>query len=382
MKPFHLVNSACKFEKTVILISIYGLYSFRFKILMKNILFIIPKNDVGGAPKFVMEQIDICYEDGFKCFLATNISGWINENRGNKIENILYDKKIENLFWIPFLFKLISFIYKNKIQLVICNSANGGLYGRIAAFITGIGSVYVSHGWSSVYNGGKLSGLLNFIERILSYMGTKVLCISKGDIEKANKFIHVPQQKLVQINNAIFPKNKKLSTYINAPLKVLTVARFKHPKRIDLLIEAVKNNTSIDLYIAGDGEDKKSTEKYIATEEIKNVNLLGEIKDFNTYADYDIFILISDSEGLPMSAIEAMSAGLPLVLSNVGGCPELINENGFLVENNVQSIINGIEQCKLKYSYFANNSISNFNNNYNLHNRKNEFLHLYTQCIK
>jgi glycosyltransferase involved in cell wall biosynthesis len=349
---------------------------------MKNILFIIPKNDVGGAPKFVMEQIDICNEYGFNCFLATNISGWINENESNKIQNILYDKKIERLFWIPFLFKLIGFIHKNKIKLVICNSANGGLYGRLAAFITGIGSVYVSHGWSSVYNGGKLSGILNFIERILSYIGTKVLCISNGDIEKANKFIHVPQRKLVQINNAIFPKNRKFSKDINTPLKLLTVARFKHPKRIDLLIEAIKNNSTIDLYIVGDGEDKKSTEKYIDYEEIKNVHLLGEIKDFNAYADYDIFILISESEGLPMSAIEAMSAGLPLVLSNVGGCPELINENGSLVENNVQSIVNGIEQCKLNYYFFANNSISNFNNNYNLHNRKNEFLHLYSQCIK
>ena len=51
-----------------------------------------------------------------------------------------------------------------------------------------------------------------------------------------------------------------------------------------------------------------------------------------------VFSLISDSEGLPLSALEAMSSELPIILSDVGGCFELIDENGILVKNNVNEM--------------------------------------------
>ena len=58
-----------------------------------------------------------------------------------------------------------------------------------------------------------------------------------------------------------------------------------------------------------------------------------------------------------MSAIEAGSAGLPLVLSDVGGCSELIyslnnQNNGLLVENNTNSIISALTQISSHYSNY------------------------------
>jgi glycosyltransferase involved in cell wall biosynthesis len=349
--------------------------------IKKNILFIIPKNDVGGAPKFVKEQIDICYEDGYDCYLATNESGWINETKSDKLKGILFDKQIEKMFSPFFLFTLIKYMRSNKIKLVVCNSANGGLYGRLAAFYLRIGSVYITHGWSSVYNGGRMAFILNFIERVLSYIGTKVLCISNGDIDKAKKYIKVPSSKIAHINNALFPLPHQAHA-INSPVKVLTVARFKHPKRVDLLISAFEHIQHAALYVAGDGEQRNEIEQLIKEKNIQNVHLLGEIKDFNQFADFDIFTLISESEGLPMSAIEAMSAGMPLVLSNVGGCPELINQNGCLVENNIESILKGIESCILNFDLYTSNSLLLFDQKFNLHIRKKEFLLLYSECIK
>ncbi len=349
--------------------------------MKKNILFIIPKNDVGGAPKFVKEQIDICYEDGYDCFLATNESGWINETKSDKLKGILFDKQIEKMFSPFFLLTLIKYIRKNNIKLVVCNSANGGLYGRLAAFYLRIGSVYVTHGWSSVYNGGRMAFVLNFIERILSYVGTKVLCISNGDVDKAKKYIKVPSTKIAHINNALFPLPYKKHEVSN-PVKVLTVARFKHPKRVDLLISAFEHIKHAELYIAGDGEQRHEIEELIQRKNLQQVHLMGEIKDFNQFSEFDIFTLISESEGLPMSAIEAMSAGMPLVMSNVGGCPELIQQNGYLVENNVKSIQEGIDSCIANYELYASNSLILFDQKFNLHLRKKEFLLLYSECIK
>jgi glycosyltransferase involved in cell wall biosynthesis len=92
-------------------------------------------------------------------------------------------------------------------------------------------------------------------------------------------------------------------------------------------------------------------------------------------------MLISNSEGLPMSAIEAMSAGLPLILSNVGGCPELIKDNGILVENNVESITNAIIKLKENYIQYQADSIAFYNSTFNMNNVKDSYINLYKAMI-
>lgn len=72
--------------------------------------------------------------------------------------------------------------------------------------------------------------------------------------------------------------------------------------------------------------------------ECENIHFLGEVNNFYNYHEYDLFSLISDSEGLPMSGLEAHTAAIPLLLSDVGGCFELIEGNGLLVENTEDDI--------------------------------------------
>ena len=52
------------------------------------------------------------------------------------------------------------------------------------------------------------------------------------------------------------------------------------------------------------------------------------------YPQYDTFILISKHEGLPISIIEAMATGLPVIASHVGGISELVTDNGICIVNN------------------------------------------------
>lgn len=148
--------------------------------------------------------------------------------------------------------------------------------------------------------------------------------------------------------------------------KVLFVGRLTHPKRPELIARVISKRPDYKLDIIGDGELLESLKTQFA--HFENIRFLGEIKDFSNYQAYDVFALISDSEGLPMSALEAHTAGIPLLLSNVGGCYELIEKNGLLVKNNECDINDKLNEIFSNYELFrsnAKNAVQKFDiNNY------------------
>ncbi|MFY7810390.1 MAG: glycosyltransferase, partial [Flavobacterium sp.] len=216
-----------------------------------KILFIVTKTIVGGAQKFISDQIKMLHQEGFELFLATADDGHVFQFNKNLLSAYLLDKRIEKKSSLSYLLVLKKFIQENKIDLVICNSANGGLYGRVASFLANKKSIYVSHGWSSIYNGGKLSFLLNKVETILSIIGNKVLCISENDAFLAKNKIKVSQNKIVTIPNCIFPQENYAIRNQKNHYKILFLGRLSHPKKPELLMMAVKNIPNVTLYVVG-----------------------------------------------------------------------------------------------------------------------------------
>jgi glycosyltransferase involved in cell wall biosynthesis len=345
--------------------------------LKPKILFIVTKTIVGGAQKFISDQVKMLNQEGFELFMATADDGHVFQHNKNLLSAYFLDKRIEKKISITYLFDLKSFILKNNIDLVICNSANGGLYGRLAAFLANKKSIYVSHGWSSIYNGGKLSFLLNKVETFLALIGDKVLCISENDANLAKNIIHISTKKIITIPNCIFPQEKNKLRTKKEHYKILFLGRLSHPKKPELLMNAVENIKNVTVYIVGTGENDNYYENIIIENELKNVVLLGEISNFNDFNSYDIFSLISLSEGLPMSVLEAMSSGMPMVLSNIKGCLPLIKNNGILTENNTKSIAESILKTIENIEEYSTNSIEIFNKNYNMNINKHKYLDLY-----
>ena len=119
-------------------------------------------------------------------------------------------------------------------------------------------------------------------------------------------------------------------------------------KRLDRLVQIVfelkKTRPNVSCVIVGDGPEKEKIQKMVI-----ELNLTGNVIIFpsstnipNFLAKSKIFILTSDSEGLPMAIIEAMSCGLPVISSNVNDIPDIIQHgvNGFLIDpNNTQDFI-------------------------------------------
>ncbi|MBN2816763.1 MAG: glycosyltransferase [Campylobacterales bacterium] len=340
---------------------------------MKKILFIVTKSENGGAQKWIKEQMEIL-RDQYELFLVSDEEGWLVKN--TQSDDVLISQDIYKRFSLSFFLKFLEFVKLNEVDLIIASSANAGIYARLIKFFYNCKVVYVSHGWSSIYNGGKLTKVYTFIEKQLSKLTDSILCISVSDYQRAKSFIKINENKLKLLPNKIFPMQSK-SKRNSGNLKLLTVSRLRYPKRVDLLIESLID-LNIDLYIVGNGPLMKEMNKYKAK---NNIYFLGEIDGFSDFKDYDIFALISESEGLPLSAIEAMSAGLPLILSDVGGCSELINGNGTLVNNEKDSIIRGVSDCIENYDVYSQKSIELFNQKYNLVNYKHIYFRYYKEVM-
>lgn len=145
--------------------------------------------------------------------------------------------------------------------------------------------------------------------------------------------------KVVIVPNIIYMPNKKSSL---KNMNLITVSRLNSIKRIDTMIELfskIKNKKS-KLYIVGDGEE---------LEKLKNITNKLNLNDrviFTLYKtkeemqeyllDSSIFLLTSESEGLPMVLLEAMSYGIPCIAFNTrSGVSDIIDNdiNGYIIEN-------------------------------------------------
>jgi glycosyltransferase involved in cell wall biosynthesis len=119
---------------------------------------------------------------------------------------------------------------------------------------------------------------------------------------------------------------------------IIQVARLDaikdHPTALRVIAASAQENANIRLVIVGDGSEKSNIERQIVELSLNNrVTLLGKRNDVpKLLAAADAFLLTSVSEGIPVTIIEALAAGVPVVSTAVGGVPEVIENDvsGFL----------------------------------------------------
>ena len=123
----------------------------------------------------------------------------------------------------------------------------------------------------------------------------------------------------------------------NGDFIILHIGRFSKPKNHMGLLRAFsifkQRYDNVELWLIGDGEKKAEVERFIDHNNLNNsVRFLGIQKDVYTYLHQaDIFTLPSNFEGIPMTLIEAMGTGLPIVATAVGGVPNMLDNNSALL---------------------------------------------------
>jgi glycosyltransferase involved in cell wall biosynthesis len=149
----------------------------------------------------------------------------------------------------------------------------------------------------------------------------------------------VPAEKIVVIYNAVEPVDgvEPLPVPLRTPIKAVTVGRLVPWKRVDRLIEALKEVPELGLVVVGDGPElsrlEHAAQELGVSDRVCFAGQRSKRETLSLMAACDFFVLNSTYEGLPHTVLEAMALGLPVIATAVGGTPEVVRdgETGVLV---------------------------------------------------
>lgn len=242
-----------------------------------------------------------------------------------------------------------ALVKKEQYDLVHCHSPIGGVIARMACKQQrkkGLKMIYTAHGFH-FFKGAPISNWLIFypIEKMLGRYTDVLITICKEDYERAKKkkigrsVVYSPgigiDVKWIQNIALIEDKRRELGIKPEEKL-ILSIGELNANKNHEVILKAIAclNRTDVHYVICGRGdleEHLQEIAKEAGMEE--RLHLLGFRTDAKEWLKVaDLFAFPSYREGLPVSLMEAMAAGLPVVCSKIRGNADLIvhKKGGFM----------------------------------------------------
>lgn len=238
------------------------------------------------------------------------------------------------------LAQLRRLLRKVKPDLLACHDPKAGVVGRIVGRQLGIPVVYTAHGWP--FGEGvprRQAGVREFVERTTArLLPSAVLSVCEHDRMVAIKHSIGAASTQLMVRNGIPDVDPafRAEPAVDPP-HIVSIARFIPQKDQATLIEALSRLTDREwtAELVGDGEELGACMALAVRLGIGDrVSFTGAVTRPQDYlAGAQIFALTSNWEGLPLTLLEAMRAGLPAVASDVGGVSEALDhgETGILV---------------------------------------------------
>lgn len=218
-----------------------------------------------------------------------------------------------------------------KPDLITTHSSKASFLGRIIAWKLNIPVMFTAHGWAFTDGKSKLKrAMYRILEKLVVPITDKIIAVSDYDRKLAVQELKLSEDQIQTIYNGMPDIDKALMASHNSQevVNIVMVARFDHPKDQKELLRATHDIENIHIHFVGDGPLRKESEKLAEELEFRDrVTFWGELDSVEkVLAESQIFVLISNWEGFPLSTIEAMRSGLPTVVSDVGGAAEAIEQ--------------------------------------------------------
>ena len=245
---------------------------------------------------------------------------------------------------------LVRELRANRIQILHTHRIRPDLIGRAAGFLAGVPvNLSTQHYVGEWDERGRMVGrLVRLLYRLTLPLTQKIVNISDGERNAALRVFGIPESKLEVIHNGVdgevfFPANFTddacAGRQEDKPIIIGCVAYLTRRKGITHLVAAFQQVADrypqACLRIVGDGEERPHLEEQIAVLGLEGrVTLLGnQIEVPRLMNQFDIFVLPSIWEPFGLAIAEAMACAKPVVATNVGGIPEIVEHNrtGILV---------------------------------------------------
>lgn len=308
---------------------------------MIRILYIITRSEQGGAQAHLMELLK-GYHARFNLHLATGERGFLVEEAeklGIKVhilENLVHEPHpVKDLRGVKEIRTLLREMEPDMLHI---HSSKAGLLGRLAARLEKVPAVFTAHGWAFTDGSPwKRKAIAIPSEALAARIGGHIITVSKYDYDLAKRYRVARPEWMTVIHNGIADAERRANPGKNDAPRIVMVARFAPPKDHAILLRALSRLKGLpwELDMVGDGPLAEPARRL--AEELglgDRVRFMGARKDVpEIMANGQLFVLASNYEGFPISIIEAMRAGLPVVASNVGGVSEAVVDGttGFLV---------------------------------------------------
>jgi len=246
--------------------------------------------------------------------------------------------------------ELFALMRRGRYDIVHCHSSKAGLLGRLAARAAGVPRIFFTvHGWgfANRVEYGALESFLIRAERRAARLAEALVCVSRATREEGLRWRIAGPEKFVVIYNGLDPVDcgvpdltlRRETGAGPGDAVVVTAGRLAPQKQPLVFLEAARRLGSrhprARFVLIGDGPLGEECRAFIGkggpADRIYLAGFRPDVPQLLTGAD--IFVLLSAFEGLPLTVIEAMLAGLPVVAYAVGGLAELVADGatGYLV---------------------------------------------------
>lgn len=335
--------------------------------------------------QFNMNNIVILLSLGYRVDVACNFESGntcsderINELKvklnglGVHFYQINFDRNVMQLSQNMTAYEQVKKLVKQKeYDFIHCHSPIGGVIGRIVAHETKTKVIYTAHGFHFYDGAPKKNWMMYYpVEKFLSKWTDVLITINKEDYGIANKNLCARKTYYVPgigIDIKRFKNNSKYRNIKRAQLGldesdfvIISVGELNDNKNHKVIIEALSkmNDGGKCVYvIAGEGANKNML-KGLAEYGKVELKLLGFRTDIPELLEMsDVFVLPSLREGLNVSLMEAMAAGLPCIAGKIRGNVDLLSDEYCIDPTSVEMWI----AC-LKKVMHSNRSIAGIQN--------------------
>jgi glycosyltransferase involved in cell wall biosynthesis len=317
---------------------------------MKQILHILEAVE-GGTWRHLQDLVGALHGKGYTCSVVLSF-----ERNAVNLDNersFLASKSMP-LYEIPMkrgaapgdmtaVLKLTKLLRRLKPDLLHAHSSKAGILGRLASKLAGVPAVYTPHCFPFLMKDDKLSRFYGFIEKGVVKMTSAIIVISRQELEAARS-LGYPESRIHYIPNGIESCGLDLPEICDkGSLKLGFFGRNGAQKGGDTFIRLVdelnRRGVSCEGTMYGVNESERSTSNI----EHRTLNLNNEpsVERYETVSmcggcpqdqvvgvmrGFDVIVMPSRWEGFPYVLLEALDAGVPLCVYNVGGIADVVED--------------------------------------------------------